>query len=141
MTTATRARRRVMAVATGLTLLAGGTPGLAVHAPGDLPLSIAPEDVHRLREAGETVVLVDLRPTDAFGRGHVAGARSVPLAELRRRQAEIPRTGRVVLYAGTAPEAAAGYQALRDAGFRNVMVLAGGLQTWIGLGLPVEPRP
>ena len=85
--------------------------------------------------------MFDLRPTDAFRRGHVAGARSVPLAELRHRQGEIPRAGRVVLYAGTAPEAAAGYQALRDAGFRNVMVLAGGLETWIGLGLPVGPRP
>jgi rhodanese-related sulfurtransferase len=104
-------------------------------------LAIAPEDVQRLREAGETVVLVDLRPVDAFGRGHAAGARSLPLADLRRRQAEVPRVGRVVLYGETAQETAAAYQSLRDAGYRNVMVLAGGLRTWMSLGLPVETRP
>jgi rhodanese-related sulfurtransferase len=131
---------RFLAVAAGLGVL-GGTPVPAVHVPGDVPLSIAPEDVQRLRDAGETVVLIDLRPADAFGRGHAAGARSIPLDELRRRHGEIPRAGRVVLYAKTAREAAPGYQALRDAGFRNVMVLAGGFETWIGLKLPVEPRP
>lgn len=130
----------LFAVAAGLAALAG-TPVLAVHVPGDVPLSIAPEDVQRLREAGETIVLIDLRPADAFGRGHAAGARSLPLGELRRRHGEIPRAGRVVLYAATTREAAAGYQALRDAGFRNVMVLAGGFETWTGLKLPVETRP
>jgi rhodanese-related sulfurtransferase len=124
-----------------LGVLAAGSPLWAVHAPAEAPLAIAPEDVQRLRAAGETIVLVDLRPTDAFGRGHAAGARSLPFAELRRRQAEVPRAGRVVLYGQTAHEAAAAYQYLRDAGFRNVMVLAGGLQTWTGLGLPVEAQP
>jgi rhodanese-related sulfurtransferase len=135
-------RGRAAAATVGLTLLVGaGSPALAVHAPTDAPLGIAPEDVQRYREAGETIALIDLRPPDAFRRGHAAGARSLPLAELRHRQAEVPRAGRVVLYAGTAQEAAAAYQTLRDAGYRNVMVLAGGLQTWIGLGLPVETRP
>lgn len=129
------------AIGTLCWLASTGAPAWAVHAPTETPLAIAPEDVHRLQQAGETVVLIDLRPVDAFVRGHAAGARSVPLAELRRRQAEIPRAGRVVLCGGTAQEAAAGYQALRDAGFRNVMVLAGGLRAWTDLGFPMETRP
>lgn len=129
-----------MAVA-GLILVAGAVyPALAVHAPTDAPLAIAPEDVQRYLEAGEALVLVDLRPADLFRRGHAAHARSLPLAELRRRQGEIPRAGRVVLYANAPEEAAAAYQALRDAGYRNVMVLAGGLPAWLRLGLPMEPR-
>jgi len=131
----------VLASSLALAVLGFGSPLWAVHAPTDAPLAIAPEDVQRLREAGETVVLVDLRPAVAFGRGHAAGARSLPLAELRRRQAELPRAGRVVLYGQTAEETAAAYQSLRDAGYRNVMVLAGGLRTWMSLGLPVETRP
>lgn len=119
-------------------LASTGAPTWAVHVPTETPLAIAPEDVQRLRQAGETIVLLDLRPSEAFGRSHAAGARSLPITELRRRQGEIPRAGRVVLYGSTAQEAAAAYQALREAGFRNVMVLAGGLQTWLGLGLPVE---
>jgi rhodanese-related sulfurtransferase len=129
----------------GLTLAAGlavGAPGqpfaLAFHAATDVPLQIAPEDVQRYREAGEEIVVIDLRPSEAFRAGHLSHARSLPLAEVRRRETEIPRAGRVVLYAGTPEEAAAAYQALRDAGHRNVMVLAGGLPAWIRLGYPLE---
>jgi rhodanese-related sulfurtransferase len=121
----------------GLTAV-GSLPALAVHVSTDVPLAIACEDVQRYREAGEDVVLIDLRPPEAFRSGHLPRARSLPLDEVRRREAEIPRTGRVVLYARTPEEAAAAYQALREAGHRNVMVLAGGLPAWIRLGYPVE---
>jgi 3-mercaptopyruvate sulfurtransferase SseA len=47
----------------------------------------------------------------------------------------------VVLYAGTPEDAAAAYQALREVGHRNVMVLAGGLPAWLRLGFPVETGP
>jgi rhodanese-related sulfurtransferase len=121
----------------GLTA-AGSLPALAVHTSTDVPLAIACEDVQRYREAGEDMVVIDLRPPEAFRFGHLPRARSLPLGEVRRREAEIPRTGRVVLYASTPEEAAAAYQALREAGHRNVMVLAGGLPAWIRLGYPVE---
>ena len=131
----------VLAVSVGLTLGVGGGTALAVHVPTDSPLAIAPEDVHRHRESGEEVVVIDLRPVEAFRRGHVDRARSLPLGDLRRRLGEIPRAGRVVLYAATPEEASAAYQALRDAGHRNVMVLAGGLPAWLRLGLPVGSAP
>ena len=123
----------------GLAIVAGGgTTAHAIHVSTDVPLSIAPEDVQRYRDAGEEVVVVDLRPPDAFAAGHLPRARSLPLGEVRQREAEIPRTGRVVLYAGTPAEAAAAYRELRDAGHRNVMVLAGGLAAWLRLGFPLE---
>jgi rhodanese-related sulfurtransferase len=123
----------------GLAVAASGElPALAFHTGTDTPLAIAPEDVQRYREAGEEVLVIDLRPPDAFRAGHLSHARSLPLGEIRRREAEIPRAGRVVLYAGTPEEAAAAYQALRDAGHRNVMILAGGLAAWVRLGYPLE---
>ena len=132
----------VLATSAGLALGSGaGGPALAVHAPGDIPLAIAPEDVQRFREAGEDVVVIDLRPIEAFRQSRVPRARSVPVGDLRRRQGEIPRVGRVVLYGATPEEVASAYQALRDAGYRNVMVLAGGFPAWLRLGLPVESSP
>jgi hypothetical protein len=80
----------VLSSLVALGVLAAGSPLWAVHAPAEAPLAIASESVQRLRAAGETIVLVDLRPADVFGRGHAAGARSLPLAELRRRHAEVP---------------------------------------------------
>lgn len=119
----------------------GGAPAWAIHTSTDTPLSIAPEDVQRYREGGEEVVVFDLRPAAAFSKGHLPRARSLPLGEVKRREPEVPRSGRVVLYAGTPEEAAAAYQFLREAGHRNVMVLAGGLPAWVRLGYPVETGP
>jgi rhodanese-related sulfurtransferase len=126
----------------GLSVVTGALQsGRAVHVPTDVPLAIAAEDVQRYREAGEAVVVIDLRPPEAFRAGHLPGARSVPLGELRRREVDVPRAGRVVLYAGTPEEATAAYQALRAMGYRNVMVLAGGLPAWKRLGFPLETAP
>src|SRR4029077_12884102 len=87
--------------------IGGGRSALAVHLTTDVPLSIASEDVQRYREDGEDVVVIDLRPGEATRQGLLPRARSVPLAERRRRESEIPRSARVVLYAGTTEEAAA----------------------------------
>lgn len=123
------------------TVLLAARPVPALHSGADAVLSIAPDDLQRYREAGETVTVIDLRPPEAFRKAHVTGARSIPIGELRRQLTAVPRTGRVALYGTTEPEVAAAYQALRDAGYRNVMVLAGGLGEWMRLRLPVEAGP
>jgi rhodanese-related sulfurtransferase len=135
----TRSVWAALVVSIGLAVeVGGGLPVHAVHVSADVPLAISAEDVQRFQEAHEEMVVIDLRPPEAFQAGHVPHARSLPLPDLRRRAAEVPRAGRVVLYAGTPGEAAVAYQALREAGHRNVMVLAGGLPGWIRLGFPVE---
>jgi rhodanese-related sulfurtransferase len=44
------------------------------------------------------LLLLDLRPPDEYAAAHLPGARSVPLAELERRLAELPRDREVVAY-------------------------------------------
>ena len=50
----------------------------------------------RLRR-GEVVVL-DVRPEPEFRAGHIAGARSIPVAELRRQLRTLPEDTEVVAY-------------------------------------------
>ena len=50
------------------------------------------------RLASGDVVLVDVRPQEEFAAGHIEGARSIPLAELERRLAELPPDREVVAY-------------------------------------------
>jgi rhodanese-related sulfurtransferase len=52
--------------------------------------------VDRVR-AGEVTVL-DVRPTEEYDAGHIPGAVSVPIAELEKRLAELPRDRAVVAY-------------------------------------------
>lgn len=47
--------------------------------------------------AGDVTVL-DVRPAEEYQAGHITGALSVPLTELRRRLAELPRDRRIVAY-------------------------------------------
>jgi rhodanese-related sulfurtransferase/predicted transcriptional regulator len=50
------------------------------------------------RLARGDVVLVDVRPHEEYEAGHIEGARSIPLAELERRLAELPPDTEVVAY-------------------------------------------
>jgi rhodanese-related sulfurtransferase len=58
------------------------------------------------------VVLVDVRPAEEFEAGHIAGARSIPIAELEHRLAELPADREIVAYC-RGPFCAYAHQAVR----------------------------
>jgi rhodanese-related sulfurtransferase len=58
------------------------------------------------------VVLVDVRPAEEFEAGHIEGARSIPIAELQDRLAELPADGEIVAYC-RGPFCAYAHQAVR----------------------------
>jgi rhodanese-related sulfurtransferase len=114
-------------------------PASAGHGTGGPVLQIPAEYVKRLLDEGDRPIFVDLRPPDEFRRERLPRAHSLPLSELRRRYAEVPRTGRVVLYCSCpSEEVQAAYQFLRDQGYRNVSVMEEGFPGWVKRGYPVE---
>jgi rhodanese-related sulfurtransferase len=68
------------------------------------------ELIERLRRGD--VVLVDVRPTEEFDAGHIEGARSIPIAELQDRLADLPADREVVAYC-RGPFCAYAHQAVR----------------------------
>jgi rhodanese-related sulfurtransferase len=54
------------------------------------------ELIERLRRGD--IVLIDVRPADEFESGHIPGARSIPIDELKRRIDELPADSEVVAY-------------------------------------------
>ena len=68
------------------------------------------ELIERLRRGD--VVLVDVRPAEEFEAGHIEGARSIPIAELKERLAELPADREVVAYC-RGPFCAYAHQAVR----------------------------
>ena len=96
------------------------------------------EDLLQRARAGEVVVL-DVRPREEYAAGHVEGALSLPLAEIERRLAELPRRKEIVAYC-RGPYcffAAEAVRLLRRRGLRALR-LREGFPEWRDAGLPVE---
>ncbi len=102
---------------------------------------LAPVTLKELRRMlrDEDVTVVDVRPADEYAAGHIPGALSLPVAELRRRLGELPRDreviaycrGRYCLYSLDA------VTLLRRHGYRARRAHEG-LPDWKAAGMPVE---
>lgn len=90
----------------------------------------------------EDALVVDLRPAADFAKGHILGARSVPLADLEKRVRELDKfkAKPVIVHCGDGNRAAGGVALLRRNGFGNVVNLTGGYAAWQQAGLPVEKK-
>lgn len=98
------------------------------------------EELLRLM-ADEAVTLIDVRPELEFEQGHICGARSVPVENLKRRLAELPRDLEVVAYC-RGPYCVYSDEAVRllhRHGFR-ARRLDEGFPEWRAAGYPVETR-
>lgn len=107
-----------------------------VDHPGDLDGLDRPTILKRA-EAGELRVL-DVRPTQEFASGHLPHAYSLPLAELKKRLAELPRDVPVVAYC-RGPFCLMAKDAvtlMRKHGYHAVH-LSDGVAEWRARGLPV----
>ena len=98
------------------------------------------ELVRRLRD-GEDLVVLDVRPAAEHAAGHLPGAVSIPVGELRRRLAELPADREIVAYC-RGPYCAFAHEAvalLRQEGF-SARRLEDGLPEWQAAGLAMA-RP
>jgi len=85
-------------------------------------------------------MVIDVRERDAYEKGHIPNAVSVPLDELRRRAAEFAavKDKEFVIYCGDGSTLGPqGTQALTDAGHPATKNLAAGLPGWKAAGHPV----
>lgn len=99
-----------------------------------------PSDVHAARQAGEDIVVVDVRSDEAWAQGRVAGAVHMHYSEIATRApAEIPSDSRVVVYCWSPGCNAGAKGALEFAkiGY-DVREMIGGFEYWVREGYPVE---
>lgn len=84
----------------------------------------------------ESVVLLDVREDDEWQRGHVPGARHIPMGQIPTRLAELDPNATlfVVCHVGGRSQRVAQYLAGHGYAPRNVV---GGMQAWASAGRPV----
>ena len=100
-------------------------------------LAVQPGDAVKL--INNDAVVVDVRSSEAFSKGHIVNARSVPLDELDGHVDKLAKFKNkpivAVCDAGIASNKAA--NSLRKSGFESVYNLKGGMTAWSQAGLPV----
>jgi rhodanese-related sulfurtransferase len=113
----------------------------AGHGVEDTVDNLTADRVKQLMDAGEKLVLIDMRPAKEYQQSRLPGARSLPLAEVANRFSEVPKSGRVVLYCDCKPYDIADRAVfLEYRGFRNIFIMPEGYQGWVKRGYPTESK-
>ena len=87
----------------------------------------------------QDAVVLDVREAAEFARGHMLGAKNVPLASIEARAGEFDKhkAKPVIVLCNDGGRASKAAGILRGRGFANVVNLSGGFPAWQQAGLPV----
>jgi molybdopterin/thiamine biosynthesis adenylyltransferase/rhodanese-related sulfurtransferase len=98
-----------------------------------------PADLKRRLDAGEPVVVVDVRDPDEYRDGHIEDAANISRGFLEFRIGTVAPepTTPLVLYCQTGLRSMLAARQLKELGYENVINLQGGFQKWAQSGLPV----
>ncbi|MFN2137756.1 MAG: SulP family inorganic anion transporter [Candidatus Promineifilaceae bacterium] len=83
----------------------------------------------------EAPVVVDVREPREFRQGHIAEARLIPLATLKRTDPGLPHDRDIVIACRTSRRSRLAAGALREMGYDRLTILDGGMTAWEAAGL------
>ncbi|HXG57819.1 MAG TPA: rhodanese-like domain-containing protein [Thermoanaerobaculia bacterium] len=128
--------RKILLAASIVVLAACRTVGVSTTDGGYA--EVAPTVASEMVTDSSQVVVLDVRAADAFNGpdGHIAGAINAPFDAIERQLPELlPYQNQTVLvYGETSTDGALAAKLLSVAGFRNVVLVSGGIRSWIERG-------
>ena len=99
---------------------------------------VAPQIANEMMLDARQIVVLDIRPNELYRGpdGHIAGAISAPFETIEKQLPELlPYPNQTVLvYGQNSTDGALAARLLSVAGFRNIVHIDGGLESWIALG-------
>ncbi|MDW8129191.1 MAG: molybdopterin-synthase adenylyltransferase MoeB [Bryobacterales bacterium] len=101
---------------------------------------IEPRQLKQLLESRERIVVVDVREPHEYRICHLPGAKLIPLNELPRRLHELDSSEEIVVHCRSGQRSAKAVELLRQAGFRKVRNLRGGILAWSDQVDPSVPK-
>ncbi|ABW68065.1 rhodanese-like domain-containing protein [Desulfosudis oleivorans] len=84
-------------------------------------------DTHR-----NDISIIDVRQPGEYEKGHIPGARLIPMGELDTRLSEIDRNKPALVYCAVGGRSRVAAQMMAGKGFFNVINMAGGFKAWNG---------
>lgn len=97
---------------------------------------VTPDEAHKQQAHG--AVLIDVRETEEFAKGHAVDARHIGrgVLELKIEEAVPDPTTPIICYCGGGSRSALAAESLQRMGYTNVASLATGFKGWKQAGLP-----
>jgi rhodanese-related sulfurtransferase len=91
---------------------------------------ISVAELKRRRDAGEDLVLLDVREPDEIATASLSGATLIPMGEIPARAAELPQDQPIVVMCHSGGRSAYVTEYLNQNGFPDAANLAGGIDAW-----------
>jgi len=101
---------------------------------------ITPVDLKKRLDAGDEVFILDVREPNEYQINRIQGSVLIPLGELPRRHAELPKDRDIVTLCKMGGRSAKAMEFLQSAGFKRVKNLHGGILEWIDRVDPSQPK-
>jgi len=101
---------------------------------------ITPRQLKEKMDAGNGLVLLDVREPQEWEIAHLEGARLIPQNDLPERMHELDSADEIVVYCHSGVRSARAVNLLRDAGFRRLKNLRGGISAWAQTVDPNMPQ-
>jgi rhodanese-related sulfurtransferase len=120
--------------------MAKSYPQLVAEAKAGMP-AVSPAALKARLDAGENLVVIDVREPSEWAQGVIPGAHPVPRGVLEPQlDGKVAYDATVVLYCAVGGRSALAGRSLQEMGFSAVENLEGGFDAWSRSGLPVERR-
>ena len=113
---------------------------LIADAARQVPFMAIEEVLRLVQQKDSSLLILDVREREAFGAGHLPGARNIPRGELElRADGELPDpTVRILTCCKLGKVSTLAAATLRTMGYTRVVALDGGVDAWTTAGHPLE---
>lgn len=109
----------------------------AARQPNEVNVSEAAE---LIKKKPENLVILDVRTPAEFSGGHIPNARNMDFfgGSFDMDITKLPKDDTILVYCRSGKRSAGAAEILEEAGFKNVLHMADGMEKWEKAGLPVE---
>ncbi|MDQ5866503.1 MAG: molybdopterin-synthase adenylyltransferase MoeB [Chloroflexota bacterium] len=107
---------------------------------GETDFDISPRDLKSRLDAGQKLVLLDVREPHEWNIAHLEGAKLIPVNQVTAHVHELSTADEMVVYCKGGTRSARAVNELRQLGFRKLWNLRGGINAWAEEVDPSLPR-
>ena len=103
---------------------------------------VIPMNAIRLINNNDDALVIDVRESGDFGKGHIKGATNLPLSAIKDKLESISKDKDSVIlaYCNSGATSNKACRLLTQAGFTNVHNIAGGINAWLEAKLPTTTK-